>query len=46
MSKTVKGGKPQGYEFWSKRPCNGWTGRNGKKLTHKIERQKNKKDIE
>lgn len=43
MSRTKKGAKAPGYEYWSRRPMTGsapckWV----KKLTHKIERQRNK----
>lgn len=44
MSRTIKGGKGPGYEFWSKRPHSGCGhGPIVKKLTHKSERQQNKK---
>lgn len=50
MSRTKKGGKAHGYEYWSKRPMNGSNpGRWAKTVTHKIERQRNKakpKDFE
>jgi hypothetical protein len=42
MSRTVKGSKSPGYEFWSKRPGNGTKGKIAKQFTHKIERQRNK----
>lgn len=38
MSRTKRGSKPQGYEYWGKR------GRKHKNHTHKAERQKNKYD--
>ena len=43
MSRTKKGAKWFGYEYWSRRPMNGcspsaWA----KQKTHKIERQRNK----
>jgi copper oxidase (laccase) domain-containing protein len=43
MSKTKKGAKGPGYEYWSKRPCAGDSpGRKTKKITHKKERLANK----
>lgn len=41
MSRTVKGSKSPGYEFWSKRPgkWHGGKGRFAKKITHKAERR-------
>ena len=48
MSRSIKGAKSQGYEYWTKRPCNGIggiPGKHTKKLTHKIERQNNKTDV-
>ena len=53
MSRTVKGSKAPGYEYWSARPFNksgGTLSRNGgkhtKKRTHKAERQMTKKESE
>lgn len=50
MSRTKKGAKGPGYEYWSKRPMSGWGPcKVVKKFTHKIERQRNKpkpKDME
>ena len=43
MSRTIKGAKYPGWEFWSKRPGNGGRGKKDKILTHHIERQRNKK---
>lgn len=42
MSRTKKGSKPPGYEFWSKRP--GWYGRgkDGKTETKRREREAEK----
>lgn len=42
MSRTKKGSKGPGYEFWSRRPGNGGSGRIGKDLTRGIERQQGK----
>lgn len=42
MSRTNKGGKGFGYEYWSRRPFNkhgGLIGSFTKKRTHKAERQ-------
>lgn len=45
MSRTVKGSKGPGYEYWGKRALSmASPGKATKKLTHKIERQRNKKD--
>jgi hypothetical protein len=42
MSRTIKGTKPKGYDFWSARPGNkhgaGGFGKNAKKFTHRAER--------
>jgi hypothetical protein len=43
MSRTRKGSKAPGWEFWSKRPMSGWIGKAAKKITHKIERLRNKR---
>lgn len=45
MSRTIKGSKAPGYEFWSKRPGKGRGGRGryAKLLTHRAERQANKR---
>lgn len=44
MSRTIKGGKGPGYEYWSKRPGSGGaTGKKAKKFIHHTERQRNKK---
>lgn len=48
MSRTNKGSKhPGDVDFWSKRPCP-WNscGRYGKKVTHKLERQDGKREVE
>ncbi len=45
MSRTEKGTKGPGYEFWSKRPLKGsclYSGPEAKKVTHKMERQEAK----
>lgn len=47
MSRTKKGSKGVGYEFWSKRPCSNKSGclpgKFNKKRTHRVERQRAKK---
>lgn len=48
MSRTKKGSKGPGYEYWSKRPGKGVYGgtggsKFGKRLTHKAERTEGKK---
>lgn len=42
MSRTRKGGKGPGYEFWSSRPGRGGRGRIAKQITHRIERRINR----
>lgn len=43
MSRTKKGAKAPGYEYWGKRPMAGCSpGAWVKRKTHKIERQRNK----
>jgi hypothetical protein len=47
MSRTIKGGKGSGYEYWSARPFNkngGCLGAFTKKRTHKAERVQGKKE--
>lgn len=45
MSRTIKGSKPMGSEFWSKRPYSKrGTGSIIKNMTHRVERRI-KKDI-
>lgn len=44
MSRTIKGSKGPGYEYWSKRPnASGAIGKVAKKFIHSTERQRNKK---
>lgn len=39
MSRTNKGSKPLGYDYWSKRPGSGWGyGKHIKDITHSRER--------
>lgn len=39
MSRTIKGGKKGGYDYWSKRPYSGnGHGKQIKKFTHRAER--------
>lgn len=47
MSRTVKGGKGPGFEYWGKRPPTGHhgPGAKGKRVTHKAERQQGKQAI-
>lgn len=47
MSRTNKGSKGPGYEYWSGRPFNrggGAIGAAAKKRTHKAERQRGRED--
>ena len=50
MSRTKKGKKAIGYEYWSKRPASNKGGatpsKYTKKRTHKLERIENKKKTE
>lgn len=46
MSRSHKGSKGPGYEYWSKRPCAGLTpGAETKRMTHKLERLEAKEEI-
>ncbi len=43
MSRTRKGSKGPGFEYWSRRPCSGMEpGRDTKRVTHGIERAQEK----
>lgn len=42
MSRSKKGKKPVGYDFWSKRPN---SSKNDKDLTHKAERKQGKSQV-
>lgn len=43
MSRTRKGTKPPGFEYWSRRPNSGCVpGRKDKQMTHQIERARAK----
>lgn len=46
MSRSKRGSKAPGYEFWSRRPCSGsGYGKYYKKFCHRIERQDNKRIV-
>jgi len=49
MSRTKKGKKAIGYEYWSKRPgsnkCGAVPGKETKKRTHRSERKQGKNEI-
>lgn len=46
MSRTKKGAKGPGYEYWSKRPMAGHSpGKKTKKLTHRKERAQAKETL-
>lgn len=45
MSRTNKGGKPGGYEFWSRRPQSGGRGRISKTFCHRQERAIAKQEL-
>jgi hypothetical protein len=43
MSKSVRGGKGPGYEYWSKRPNKyASPGKSSKIITHRVERRQSK----
>lgn len=49
MSRSKRGGKQSGYEYWSARPFNkhgGCLGAYAKKRTHRAERQQGKRELE
>ena len=44
--KHSSGGKGAGYEYWSRRPFSGVSpGKDNKKITHRIERAKTKRNL-
>ena len=43
MSRSKRGSKGSGFEYWSKRPGPSSPSKFSKTVTHKIERQRNKK---
>jgi hypothetical protein len=46
MSRSKKGGKGAGYEYWGKRPLSGSSpGRIVKKMTHQVERAQAKENM-
>jgi hypothetical protein len=46
MSRSKKGGKGPGHEYWSKRPFSGVNpGKENKKITHRIERARSKQKL-
>jgi hypothetical protein len=46
MSRTKKGKKSPGYDYWSKRPMSGSSpSKWAKKVTHKLERLKAKEEV-
>jgi hypothetical protein len=48
MSRTRKGGKAPGYEYWSPRPGSnsGAVGKAAKQFAHRSERNANKREVE
>jgi hypothetical protein len=47
MSRTRKGAKGPGWEYWSRRPCSGWNpSKEHKQITHQIERAREKELIQ
>lgn len=48
MSRSIKGKKGSGYEYWSRRPLKlkfGDPGKLAKKLTHRAERREGKEQV-
>lgn len=45
MSRTIKGKKPPGYEFWSRRPQCGGVGPESKRICHSQERMQKKEQV-
>jgi len=47
MSRTKKGVKGPGYEYWSRRPSKGCVGpgKQNKTITHRLERAAAKRDL-
>lgn len=45
MSRTKTGGKPSGYEFWSRRPQSGGKGKVSKIFCHRQERASAKREL-
>jgi hypothetical protein len=42
MSRTKRGSKPPGWEFWSRRPQSGGVGAESKRICHSQERMQKK----
>jgi hypothetical protein len=45
MSRSVKGAKGPGYEYWSRRSKHRYPGRLSKTLTHRLERRQGKEQV-
>lgn len=46
MSRTIRGSKPSGYDFWSSRPMSGMGHDVSlKRLCHRIERQQGRAEV-
>jgi hypothetical protein len=45
MSRTTRHQKSPGWEFWSRRPLNGYRGAAAKQATHQIERARAKIEL-
>lgn len=49
MSRTKKGSKAIGFDYWSRRPMSGWSpskdGKSVKFMTHRRERIQGQKDV-
>ena len=46
MSRTRRGSKGPGYEYWGRRPCSGWNpSKETKVIAHQIERAREKELI-
>ena len=47
MSRTRRGSKCSGWEYWSRRPCNGFNpSKESKTIAHQVERAREKKLIQ
>jgi hypothetical protein len=48
MSRTKKGAKGPGYEYWSRRPAKGCIdpGKSNKTVTHRLERAAAKRELD
>lgn len=45
MSRTIRGNKAPGYEFWSRRPESGGVGPESKRICHGKERSQGRQEL-